>query len=51
MSMIHIQNLTRDYDAGKGIFDVSFEVEKGDFPSYIPSNSISWYSFLFFAYL
>ena len=30
MSVINIQNLTRDYGAGRGIFDVSFQVEKGD---------------------
>ncbi len=30
MSEIHIQNLTRDYGLGKGIFDISIQVEQGD---------------------
>ena len=30
MSVINVQNLTRDYGAGRGIFDVSFSIEKGE---------------------
>ena len=29
MNAINVQNLTRDYGLGKGIFDVSIQVEKG----------------------
>lgn len=38
MSMIHIQNLTRDYGAGKGIFDVSFDVAKGEVFGFLGPN-------------
>ena len=30
MSVIEISNLTRDYGGGKGIFDVSFQVNEGE---------------------
>ena len=30
MSVINVQNLTRDYGSGKGLFDVSFQVKKGE---------------------
>lgn len=30
MSVINIEHLTRDYGGGKGIFDVSFQVNKGE---------------------
>ena len=30
MSIINIQNLTRDYGSKKGVFDVSIQVEKGE---------------------
>lgn len=38
MNMINIQNLTRDYGAGKGIFDVSFEVAKGEVFGFLGPN-------------
>lgn len=38
MSTINIQNLTRDYGGGKGIFNVSFEVEKGETFGFLGPN-------------
>lgn len=38
MSAINIQNLTRDYGSGKGIFDVSFQVEKGEAFGFLGPN-------------
>lgn len=38
MSTISIQNLTRDYGLGKGIFNVSFEVEKGEVFGFLGPN-------------
>ena len=38
MSVINIQNLTRDYGAGRGIFDVSFQVEKGEVFGFLGPN-------------
>lgn len=30
MSVIKIENLTKDYGSNKGVFDLSFEVKKGE---------------------
>lgn len=30
MSVIKIENLVRDYGEGKGVFDVSFQVNRGE---------------------
>ena len=38
MSEIHIQNLTRDYGLGKGIFDISIQVEKGEVFGFLGPN-------------
>lgn len=38
MSVINIQHLTRDYGMGKGIFDVSIQVEKGEVFGFLGSN-------------
>lgn len=38
MSVINVQNLTRDYGAGRGIFDVSFSIEKGEVFGFLGPN-------------
>lgn len=38
MAMIEIQDITRDYGNGKGIFDVSFEIEKGEVFGFLGPN-------------
>ena len=38
MDAINIQNLTRDYGNGKGIFDVSIQVEKGEVFGFLGPN-------------
>lgn len=38
MSVINIQHLTRDYGMGKGIFDVSIQVEKGEVFGFLGPN-------------
>lgn len=38
MSVIEIANLTRDYGRGKGIFNVSFEVENGEVFGFLGPN-------------
>lgn len=38
MSMIQIENLTRDYGSGKGVFDVSFNVAKGEVFGFLGPN-------------
>lgn len=38
MSVIEIKGLTKDYGNGKGIFDVSFEIEKGEVFGYLGPN-------------
>ena len=38
MSVIEIKNLTRDYGGGKGIFDVSFQVNKGEVFGFLGPN-------------
>lgn len=38
MSVIEIKGLTKDYGNGKGIFDVSFEIEKGEIFGYLGPN-------------
>lgn len=30
MSVINIENLTRDYGSGKGVFNLSFQVNNGE---------------------
>ena len=38
MSVINVQNLTRDYGSGKGLFDVSFQVKKGEIFGFLGPN-------------
>ena len=38
MDTIHIENLTRDYGGGKGIFDVSFQVGTGEVFGFLGPN-------------
>ena len=38
MRVINAQNLTRDYGSGKGIFDVSIQVEKGEVFGFLGPN-------------
>ncbi len=38
MSEINIQNLSRDYGSGKGIFDISFQVDKGEVFGFLGPN-------------
>ena len=38
MNVINIQNLTRDYNSGKGIFDVSIQVKKGEVFGFLGPN-------------
>jgi ABC-2 type transport system ATP-binding protein len=38
MSVIEINNLTRDYGSGKGIFDISFQVNKGEVFGFLGPN-------------
>ncbi|NBH84441.1 ABC transporter ATP-binding protein [bacterium C-53] len=38
MSVINVQNLTRDYGLGKGIFDVSIQVDKGEVFGFLGPN-------------
>ena len=38
MRVINVQNLTRDYGSGKGIFDVSIQVEKGEVFGFLGPN-------------
>ncbi len=38
MSVINVQNLTRDYGSGKGLFDVSFQVKKGEVFGFLGPN-------------
>ena len=30
MSVIKVDNITKDYGSGRGVFDLSFEVNKGE---------------------
>lgn len=38
MSYIEVKNLTKDYGNGKGIFDLSFTIEKGEMFGYVGTN-------------
>lgn len=38
MSLIEVNHLTKDYKGGKGIFDVSFNIEKGEMFGYVGTN-------------
>lgn len=38
MNIIHINNLTKDYGDGKGIFDVSIKIKKGEVYGYLGPN-------------
>lgn len=38
MGIIKIQNLTRDYGGGKGVFDISFAVEEGEVFGFLGPN-------------
>lgn len=38
MDVIKIENLTKDYGNGKGIFDVTFSVKEGEVVGFLGSN-------------
>ena len=38
MSEIVVKNLTKDYGSGRGVFDVSFAVEKGEVFGFLGPN-------------
>lgn len=38
MSIIEVKNLTKDYGSGRGVFDVSIDVEKGEVFGFLGSN-------------
>lgn len=38
MSVIEVNNLTKDYGSGRGVFDVSFSVEKGEVFGFLGPN-------------
>lgn len=38
MSLIEIKHLTKDYNGGKGIFDISLNIEKGEMFGYVGTN-------------
>ena len=38
MSLISVENLTRDYGSQKGVFDVSFSIEKGEVYGFLGPN-------------
>lgn len=38
MNVIEVQNLTKDYGHGRGIFDVSFSVAKGETLGFLGPN-------------
>ncbi len=38
MNMINIENLTRDWGGGKGVFDLSFQVGKGEAFGFLGPN-------------
>lgn len=38
MGIISIENLTKDYGKGRGVFDVSLRVEKGEIYGYLGPN-------------
>ena len=38
MSVIKIENLTKDYGSNKGVFDLSFEVKKGEVLGFLGPN-------------
>lgn len=38
MTMIDIHNLTKDYGGGKGVFDVSISIKKGEVYGYLGPN-------------
>jgi len=38
MTEINVRNLTKDYDKGKGIFDINLEIEKGEIFGYVGTN-------------
>lgn len=38
MNVIEIERLTRDYGSGKGVFDISFQVGKGEVFGFLGPN-------------
>ena len=38
MSVIEVNNLTKDYGSGRGVFDVSFKIEKGEVYGFLGPN-------------
>lgn len=40
MSIIEVKNLTKDYGSGRGVFDVSIDVEKGEVFGFLGPNGV-----------
>ena len=38
MAVIELKNLTKDYGAGKGIFDLNLSIEKGEMIGFVGTN-------------
>ena len=38
MSVIEVNHLTKDYGFGRGVFDVSFKIEKGEVFGFLGPN-------------
>lgn len=38
MSLIELQNLTKDYGSGRGVFDLNFKIEKGEMLGFVGAN-------------
>ena len=38
MSVIEVNSLTKDYGSGRGVFDVTFQVEKGEVFGFLGPN-------------
>ena len=38
MSVIEVNNLTKDYGSGRGVFDISFKIEKGEVFGFLGPN-------------
>ena len=38
MSIIEVNHLTKDYGSGRGVFDVSFKIEKGEVFGFLGPN-------------
>ena len=36
--VIDVENFTKDYGSGRGVFDISFKIKKGDFFGFLGPN-------------